>query len=121
LIRADNTARPAFVWLAQYVKSHPVSVPVTASGVPSTFGLDQNFPNPFNPTTNIRYSIPFTSKVTLKVFDILGSEVRTLVNTIQAPGQYTVTLNAQNLATGVYLYRINAGNFSETKKLMLVK
>jgi hypothetical protein len=55
------------------------------------------------------------------VFDILGSEVRTLVNTIQAPGQYTVTLNAQNLATGVYLYRINAGNFSETKKLMLVK
>lgn len=121
LIRADYTSRPAFLWLAQYVKSNPVSVPVTASGVPSTFGLDQNFPNPFNPTTNIRYRIPFTSKVTLRLFDILGREVQTLANSIQVPGSYTVTLNAQNLASGVYFYRINAGNFSETKKLLLMK
>jgi len=98
-----------------------VSVPATASGAPSTFGLDQNFPNPFNPTTNIRYEIPFTSKVMLRLFDILGREVQTLVNTIQVPGTYTVTLNAQNLATGVYFYRITAGNFSETKKLILIK
>lgn len=121
LIRADYTGRPAFLWLAQFIKNNPMSVPVAVPGVPSTFELEQNFPNPFNPATNIRYSIPFTSKVTLKVFDILGKEVRTLVNTIQAPGQYTVNLNAQNLATGVYFYRINAGNFSETRKLMLVK
>ena len=121
LIRADYTARPAFLWLAQFVKNNPMSVPVAAQGLPSTFELDQNFPNPFNPATNIRYSIPFTTKVTLKVFDILGREVRTLVNTTQAPGRYTVILNAQDLATGVYFYRINAGNFSGTKKLLFVK
>ncbi|MGA9121113.1 MAG: T9SS type A sorting domain-containing protein, partial [Bacteroidota bacterium] len=80
-----------------------------------------NYPNPFNPTTNIRYGLPFASKVTLKIYDILGREVRTLVNSVQAPGQYTVTLNAQQLASGVYFYRINAGNFSETKKLLLLR
>jgi hypothetical protein len=59
--------------------------------------------------------------VSLKVFDILGREVQTLVNTMQAPGQYTVTLNAQGLGSGVYFYRLNTGNFIETKKLMLLK
>jgi len=121
LIRADYTERPAFVWLAQYVKNNPMSVPVAASGQPSSFALDQNYPNPFNPTTTIRYSIPFTSKVSLRVFDVLGREVRTLVNSIQTPGQYTVLLNAQNLASGVYFYRMNAGSFSQTKKLMLLR
>ncbi len=121
LIRADYTTRPAFSWLAQYVKTNPMSVPEVPVGVPSAFTLDQNYPNPFNPTTNIRYSLPFASKVTLKVYDILGREVRTLVNAVQAPGQYTVTLNAQQLASGVYFYRINAGNFSETKKLLLLR
>ncbi len=121
LVRLDGTARPALLWLAQYVKDNPVGIPVTASGLPSTFELEQNFPNPFNPTTRIRYSIPITSKVTLRLFDILGKEVQTLVNAIQVPGTYAVTLNALNLATGVYFYRINAGNFSETRKLLLVK
>jgi endo-1,4-beta-xylanase len=121
LIRADYTGRPAFLWLAQYVKNNPVSVPVTASGVPSTFGLDQNFPNPFNPTTNIRYSIVKTSQVTLKVFDLLGRQVRTLVHNMQAPGQYAVTFNAQDLASGVYFYRLQSGDMSITKKLVLMK
>ncbi len=121
LIRSDGTARPAFLWLAQYVKNNPMSVPVAASGVPSTFTLDQNYPNPFNPSTRIGYTLPVTAKVTLKVFDILGREVRTLVNAIQTPGSYTVTLHAENLATGVYFYRINAGAFSQVKKLLLVK
>jgi endo-1,4-beta-xylanase len=121
LIRADYTTRPAFSWLAQYVKNNPMSVPVATSGVPSRYALDQNFPNPFNPTTNIRYSLPVASKVTLIVYDILGREVRTLVNVVQAPGQYTVTLNAERLATGVYFYRLHAGNFVETRKLLLLK
>ena len=94
---------------------------MTASGVPSTFGLDQNFPNPFNPTTNIRYSIVKTSQVTLKVFDLLGRQVRTLVHNMQAPGQYAVTFNAQDLASGVYFYRLQSGDMSITKKLVLMK
>jgi len=121
LVRSDGTARPALLWMAQYVKDNPVGVSEMASGLPSTFELGQNFPNPFNPTTNISYSIPTTCKVTLRLFDILGREVQTLVNTVQVPGKYTVTLNAQNLATGAYIYRISADNFGATKKLMLVK
>jgi endo-1,4-beta-xylanase len=121
LVRSDGTWRPALTWLAQYVKKNPLGVNETASVLPSKYELDQNFPNPFNPSTNIRYSIVKTSKVTLKIYDILGRLVQTLINTVQAPGQYTVSFNAQNLASGVYFYQINAGNFIATKKLMLVK
>ena len=121
LVNTDGTARPALWWLAQYIQDNPVGVNETASGSPSEYKLEQNFPNPFNPTTNIRYSIIKTSKVTLKIYDILGREVRTLVNTEQAAGQYTVTFDAQNLSSGVYLYQINAGSFTSTKKLVLIK
>ena len=107
--------------VAQYIKDHPVGVSETASGLPSEYKLEQNFPNPFNPTTNIRYSIIKTTKVVLKIFDILGREVQTLVNSEQAPGQYIVKFDAQNLASGIYFYQINAGNFTATKKLMLLK
>ncbi|MCG6913679.1 endo-1,4-beta-xylanase [bacterium BMS3Abin03] len=121
LVRSNGTARPALWWLAQYIKDHPVGVSETASGLPSEYKLEQNFPNPFNPTTNIRYSIIKTTKVVLKIFDILGREVQTLVNSEQAPGQYIVKFDAQNLASGIYFYQINAGNFTATKKLMLLK
>ena len=121
LERSDGTARPALLWLADYIKNNPLGVDKTVSVIPKNFALEQNFPNPFNPTTNIRYSIPTTSKVSLKVFDILGQQVETLVNETQVPGQYTVTLNGQNLATGVYFYRFTAGSYTATKKLMLLK
>jgi len=123
LVRSDGTARPALLWLAQYINDHPVGIKESATidKIPSKYELKQNFPNPFNPTTNIRYSIIKTSKVTLKIFDILGREVQTLVNTVQSPGQYTVTFNAQDLANGVYFYQLNAGDFTTTKKLMLLK
>jgi endo-1,4-beta-xylanase len=122
LVRSDNTWRPAMTWLAQYVKDNPLTgINETASNTPSKYELDQNYPNPFNPTTNIRYSIAKTAKVTLKVYDVLGRVVQTLVNTVQMPGQYTVTLNAGNLASGIYFYRINAGDFSAIKKLILLK
>ncbi|MGA7160955.1 MAG: endo-1,4-beta-xylanase [Bacteroidota bacterium] len=121
LVRSDGTARPALLWLANFVKDNPAGVKETASGLPTSYELNQNFPNPFNPATSIRYSIPSTSKVTLRVFDILGREVQTLVNSTQAPGEYTVSLNAENLATGVYFYQLSAGTFTATKKLMLLK
>jgi endo-1,4-beta-xylanase len=121
LVRSDGTSRPALLWLAQYVKDNPTSVGRTVSSLPSTYRLEQNFPNPFNPTTNIRYSISKTSKVTLRVFDLLGREVQSLVNTVQAPGQYTVTFSGRDLASGVYFYQLTAGSFTKTQKLMVLK
>jgi len=121
LVRADGSWRPALTWLAQFLKSNPTSVEKTISGLPSQYQLGQNFPNPFNPATTIRYSISQTSKVTLKVFDLLGKEIQTLVNTAQIPGQYQVTFDARNLTSGVYFYRLTAGSFTETKKLVLMK
>jgi len=121
LLRLDGTARPALLWLAQYIKNNPTDVEKTISGFPSNYQLKQNYPNPFNPTTNINYSIVQTSKVTLIVYDILGREIKTLVNSMQTPGQYTVTFDAQNLSSGVYFYTLRADNFFATKKLMLLK
>ncbi len=121
LVNSDGSLRPAFDWLAQYIKDNPTGVENTVSTIPAEFKLEQNYPNPFNPTTNIRYSIPKSSKVILKIYDVLGREVMTLVNTVQSPGEYTVPFNAQNLASGVYFYRLEAGSFINTKKLMLLK
>lgn len=87
----------------------------------SSYKLDQNYPNPFNPSTAIKYQIPTASHVMLKVYDILGREVETLVNENKSAGQYSVTFNSSKLASGVYLYRIQAGNYVETKKMILLK
>ena len=121
LVNLNGTSRPALQWLAQYIQNNPTGVVETAKDLPSTFELKQNYPNPFNPTTNISYSISNNSKVELKVYDVLGREIQTLVNTVQAPGQYTVSFNAQDFSSGVYFYRINAGNFIATKKLILLR
>ncbi|MCL5027791.1 MAG: cellulase family glycosylhydrolase [Bacteroidetes bacterium] len=86
-----------------------------------TFSLNQNFPNPFNPSTEIKYSIPSRSFVTLKVYNILGNEVRTLVNENKEAGEYSINFNANNLPSGVYFYRINAGNYTGLKKMILLK
>lgn len=88
---------------------------------PKSFSLDQNYPNPFNPLTTIVYALPKSTNVRLTVFDVLGREVRTLVNERKQPGRYETTFNATNLASGVYLYRLQAGGFVDTKKLMLVR
>ena len=90
-------------------------------GLPQAYALDQNYPNPFNPTTNIRYSIPSASFVTLKVYDVLGREVATLVNGEQVPGNYVADFDATDLANGSYFYTIKAGAFTETKKMLIVK
>ena len=96
------------------------SVKVTAHQ-PVGFELDQNYPNPFNPSTTIEFSIPQQSFVTLKVYDLLGREVASLVNKELQSGSYKTQFNASNLASGVYLYRLNADGFIQTKKLMLMK
>ncbi|MFN3560808.1 MAG: T9SS type A sorting domain-containing protein, partial [Chloroherpetonaceae bacterium] len=85
------------------------------------FELAQNYPNPFNPTTTIRYQIPTAQTVSLKVYDVLGKEVATLVNGRQEAGSYSVPFNASRLSSGMYFYRLQAGEYVETRKMMLVK
>lgn len=91
------------------------------SSVPGSYTLSQNYPNPFNPTTKISFTLPKNSDVKLVVFDILGKEVTTLVNDYRTAGTHEITFNADNLASGVYLYRIEAGDFKDVKRMMLVK
>ncbi|NWG27279.1 MAG: T9SS type A sorting domain-containing protein [Ignavibacteriaceae bacterium] len=88
---------------------------------PKEFKLEQNFPNPFNPTTTIQYQLPQEAKVTLKVYDILGSEVATLVNEEQETGYKEVQFNGSNIASGMYVYRLTAGEYVSVKKMVLVK
>ena len=89
--------------------------------LPKTYELSQNYPNPFNPSTTIRYQLPQDGLVTLKIYDILGREVKTLVNEEKAKGRYEVNFNASNLASGVYLYRIRVNDYVAVKKMMLIK
>ncbi|MEJ2615306.1 MAG: T9SS type A sorting domain-containing protein, partial [Ignavibacteriaceae bacterium] len=91
------------------------------SKIPTSFGLKQNYPNPFNPSTTISYSVPYTSYVVLKVYDILGKEVATLVNEEKSAGIYRINFTANNLSSGVYFYRIQAGNYSAVKKFVLLR
>jgi len=88
---------------------------------PRVFSLDQNYPNPFNPSTIITYSLANEEKVSLKVYDIMGGEVIELVNVKQAAGKYNIEFDASNLSSGLYIYSINAGDFSASKKMILIK
>ncbi|HEY6625481.1 MAG TPA: T9SS type A sorting domain-containing protein [Ignavibacteriaceae bacterium] len=91
------------------------------SGLPKDFSLSQNYPNPFNPTINIEYTIPEASFVQLKVYDILGNEVATLVNEEQSAGTYRADFTAENIASGFYVAQLRAGDFSKTIKMTLMK
>jgi len=88
---------------------------------PTAFALEQNYPNPFNPTTVVSYQLPVVSTVKLVVYDILGREVAVLVNETKAPGSYTVRFDAGRLASGVYFYRLQAGRFTQIRKMVLMK
>jgi hypothetical protein len=98
-----------------------VNIPPAEEQFPNDFFLSQNYPNPFNPSTAIRYSIPRRGEVKLTVFDVTGREAATLVNEKQSAGTYQVTFNGSAFTSGVYFYRLTAGDFSDTKKLLLIK
>ena len=91
------------------------------NNLPTSYSLSQNFPNPFNPSTTIDYSVPEVSFITLKVFDVLGNEVATLVNENKPVGDYEVEFNRIELPSGMYFYQLRAGSFTETKKMVLIK
>ncbi|MBI4546410.1 MAG: T9SS type A sorting domain-containing protein [Ignavibacteriae bacterium] len=97
------------------------SVQDLGTGVPETFALGQNYPNPFNPTTTIRFDLPKQTNVSLKIYNLLGQEVSTLVDGIQQAGHKTVEFDARSLPSGIYIYRLVAGNFVAAKKLVVLK
>jgi len=92
-----------------------------AGNTPSEYALNQNYPNPFNPSTKINFSIPSEGFVTLDVYNAIGQKVASLVNETKADGNYSVDFNASTLTSGIYFYKISAGNFTETKKMILMK
>jgi hypothetical protein len=98
-----------------------VSVNRPSKDIPDNFELHQNYPNPFNPSTNIAYSLPKSTHVKMSVYNMLGKRVGTLVNRNQKAGQYLVNFDASNLASGVYLYRLETAGFAQTNKMILIK
>jgi hypothetical protein len=109
------------IWVDSVCVKLAVGVVHNQNGIPKVFALMQNYPNPFNPTTTIQYALPKASNVEIKVYDLIGREVTTLVNEFRQAGTYSVEFNANNFASGVYFYRIKAGDFTDTKKMLLVK
>ena len=101
----------------------PIITDVKASNslIPDKFEMQQNYPNPFNPSTVIEFAVPQESKVLLEVFNILGEKLATLVNEVKTPGYYNVDFNAGLLSSGFYIYRIQAEDFVEVKKMILLK
>ncbi len=126
-VRAENLGGVSDYSTARLFTTGTVLAVEDLAEIPKVFGLMQNYPNPFNPSTNIRYDVPTSANVKLTIFDILGREVTTLVNNVQVAGKYVVQWDATRLATGVYIYRMEAqpvdgsSAFTSVKKLMLMK
>ena len=104
-----------------YVGTTPATLVKSSLQLPENFTLSQNYPNPFNPSTQILFSVAQAGFVSLKVYDMIGREVATLVNQELTPSSYSITWNAANVASGVYLYRLVSGSYTETKKMVLMK
>lgn len=117
-IKLKRNGNPRFS--LQIVPNITVSIE-SSQNLPSSVGLDQNYPNPFNPSTEIKFQLPQNSAVSLKVFDVLGREVATLIDGQVEAGFHQVTFNARNLSSGMYIYRLQTGNTVITKKLTLIK
>ena len=106
----------------RYTFANPViGIHGISNSVPNNFKLYQNYPNPFNPTTIINFEIPKAGDVRLTIYDVLGRLVKILVNEHKTPGKYSYTFNASGLASGVYFYSLTAGDYRDTKKLVLLK
>jgi hypothetical protein len=110
-----------FVHLDDFEVQNPIGIVPIGNEIPIKFDLKQNYPNPFNPVTNIEFDIARTSNVKLVIFNMLGQEVRTPVNEELAAGSYRVDFNAGNLPSGTYFYRLTAGDFVKTNKMVIVK
>jgi hypothetical protein len=104
-----------------YKQSTVTNVDKENETIPNVFQLEQNYPNPFNPSTIIKFGIPERSNVVLKIYDLLGSEVQTLVNNELEPGWYSRYFNASGYSSGIYIYRLQAGTYINTMKMILVK
>jgi hypothetical protein len=128
----DTRLRFYFVWLCQagddyYFDNVELKQMLPKEGeseelaVPTTYVLEQNFPNPFNPTTTIRFHIPNDGYVSLKVFDVLGREVASLVNEARVAGSYTEAFDASQLSSGTYFYRLESGSFAQVKKMLILR
>jgi hypothetical protein len=126
---ANNSDGPAFGLYVALPNGNVVALPTAPSSIfeqvsleiPNTYNLNQNYPNPFNPTTKIKFSLPKSEFVILKIYDVAGRLVSTLVEGRQEAGQFEYTFDASQLSSGVYFYRLEAGNFSASKSMMLVK
>lgn len=125
-IHGVNTIQVAMFW--GWMQFDYIAVPTNLvtdveniAAIPAEFTLAQNYPNPFNPSTLISYNLPKTALVTLKIYDILGREVSTLVNRTESAGSYKVEFNAGRVSSGVYFYRLSAGGFVQIKKMLLLK
>jgi hypothetical protein len=113
---------PTFYTAWNFTTHQHVTGVTTTSNKPLVYSLAQNYPNPFNPSTQIEFSLPKQSSVTLKVYNILGQEVATLLgNTTMTGGTHSVMFNARGLASGMYFYRLQAGSFTDVKKMLLLK
>lgn len=124
LIRADGTERPALQWLRSYLAE--TSVKQSPGSEPTDYKLYQNYPNPFNPTTTIRYTLSKSSRVKIAVYNTLGLKIRTLTDSFQNSGQYSVLWDAMDdqskpVASGIYFYRLETPDFSMQKKMILVR
>ncbi|MEW6702126.1 MAG: T9SS type A sorting domain-containing protein, partial [Bacteroidota bacterium] len=119
-VKANDAANNDSYTYSFEVNVGPTDVKVE-EGVPTAFSLSQNYPNPFNPSTTIKFGLPKESNVSLKIYNILGEEVATLANEVMQAGFHTVNFDASRLASGMYIYRIQAGNFTEVKKMLLMK
>jgi hypothetical protein len=136
---AINTGLPDYYVYSLFVNGPNIYAGIRSSGVwrrplseitgiaetdktsPDQFLLEQNYPNPFNPVSKIKYSVPQHSQVIIKVLDILGNEIETLTNEEKSAGIYEISFNADHLPSGVYFYKMQAGQFIETKKMILLK
>ncbi len=122
-----RTIQPnTYAWVEIEMKNFDAGIVTGVSGVrdlssSSSFQLDQNYPNPFNPTTTINFSVSTTEKVVLKVYDVLGREISTLVNKEMSAGNHRILFDGSKLSSGMYVYRLEAGKYIETKKMLLVK
>jgi len=109
------------IYMADNMRVTAINTAISEGELSAMFTLKQNYPNPFNPSTTISYQLRTQSNVTLKVFDVLGREVATLVNSVEQAGDKSVNFDAGNLESGVYYYRLQAGDFIEIKKLVLLR